>query len=244
MCAEYHIKAKFKDIEKILGQTVTNISSRDEWDTRVKMTVAAPALKIHDGKLQLDEFVFPANPFPNARMSQLESNKVKAEMIETDDQIVPITRVPLWKSSFHKFPCIVPMTSFLEPVYWGDHQGEVVEFTDPHSEVFFVAGIFIKPRVPSTGKLNGFALLTHTASEQMLKYHHRMIVLLRPEDCLDYLKANLSSEQRYEFLIKKRYAPKFKVSVKRKMAKGWEKRVEKHAAALADEMKYVHRLET
>jgi putative SOS response-associated peptidase YedK len=230
MCSEYHIKTKINEIADELGVPVKSASENKSWEQRIKFTLSAPVIAKRENELRVGELIFPAQPFPNSRLSQ----------IKEDDQVVRIYDIPLWKSSFKQFPCIVPMTSFLEPAYWGKNAGEVIEFTPPKENLFFAPGIVIKPRVPATGKLNGFSLLTHTASDQMLDYHHRLLVLLKPQAAVEYL--NLSSEthpeERFNFLIENRYIPEFKATKSRTMAKGWEKRVDQHLAALEDEKAY------
>lgn len=230
MCSEYHVKTKINEIADELGVPVKSVSENTAWDQRTKFTLHAPVIAKKEDEFRVGELIFPAQPFPNSRLSQ----------IKEDDQVVRIYDIPLWKQSFKQFPCIVPMTSFLEPAYWGKDAGSVIEFTPPKENLFFVPGIVIKPRVPATGKLNGFSLLTHTASEQMLQYHHRLLMLLKPEAAVEYL--NLDSEtdpeERFNFLIENRYVPEFKTMKSRHMAKGWDKRVDQHLAALEDEKAY------
>lgn len=234
MCAEYKVAVTFAGIERELGTAIDNLSARTEWDARVKLSLTAPVLAARGGKIKLNELVFPVNPFPNARLSRADGERV-----------VRIYDVPTWKTSFEKYPCVVPMTSFYEPAYWGAHKGEVIEFADSARGLMFVPAILIKPRVPATGKLNAFSLLTHTASDQMLGYHHRLLVMLKPADARTYLElTDVSAEERFEFLLEHRHVPRLKTATERKLAKGWDKRVEQHREALGDEEKYRKVLQT
>ncbi len=241
MCSEYSIKTKVEEVAKALGTSIKASGKDSAWDSRIKFTNFAPVVTLKANLPVIGELVFPANPFPNSRLSQASSNKNKTSTDESseEDQIVRIYDIPMWREGFSKNPCLVPMTSFFEPAYWGDHAGEVIEFKHPEEQLLFVPGFMIKPRVPSTGKLNGFTLLTHTASEQMLNYHHRLLVLLKPKEALEYLFLDKEDPvARFDFLLKHRLTPKFKTSKDRTMAKGWEKRVEDHESSLADENKY------
>ena len=241
MCAEYQIKATISEIQAELGFPIQKICPADSWSTRIKMSLAAPVIGVKEGEIRLNELIFPVDPFPNARLSQLESNKT--EVADAEDQIVRIYDIPLWKAGFEKYPCLVPMTSFFEPTYWGPFRGDVVEFRDPEHKILFVPSFLIKPREPATGKLNGFSLLTHTASKQIVGYHHRLLVFLEPQRALAYLKMeDLTAEERFEFLLAYRYVPDFNVSFDRVMAKNWERRVEDHEHALANENRYVEAL--
>ena len=229
MCSEFKTKTKLNEVEATIGESIESNASESSWDRTVKFTNSAPVLVKKKGVLTLEEMIFPAQPFPNSRLSQLK-----------EDQIVRIYDVPIWKTGFHQHPCLVPMTSFMEPAYWGPRRGEIVEFSPPASDkMFFVPGLVIKPRVPATGKFNGFSLLTHTASEQMLEFHHRQLVMLKPQQALEYLEMqDANPEERFNFLVENRYLPTFNVEKERNMAKGWEKRVDQHVEALNEEKHY------
>ena len=234
MCSEYHVKTTASEIERELGSNLNIRSPAAEWDKRIKFTTTAPVIRKAKDELVLDELIFPAQPFPNSRLSQLKEN----------DQIVRIYDVPLWKQAFTQFPCVVPLTSFMEPAYWGENAGSIMEFLPKETKHFFVPGLVIKPRVPATGQFNGFTLLTHTASQQMLQYHHRLLVLLTPEKALDYLNLKQpSAEDRYQFLLDNRHISTFQVEKSRTMARGWEKRVDEHKDSLESEMQYREALE-
>ncbi len=241
MCSEYHIKTNLMEIADELKTAIKTSVAKPEWDQRIKFSLSAPVIAKKENEIRLGELIFPVQPFPNSRLSQ----------VKEEGQVVRIYDVPLWKQGFSKFPCIVPMTSFLEPAYWGPNAGQIVEFSPPQGKLFFVPGFLIKPRVPASGKLNAFTLLTHTASEKMLQYHHRLLVLLEPEAALEYLNlsddarpahATLTPEDRFNFLIKNRFVPDFKTAKSRHMAKGWEKRVDQHLTALENEKAYLSTL--
>lgn len=229
MCSEYQVKITLKEMEEELKAPVNSSSEKMRWDQRTRFTMQAPVIRKKEKGFEVEELIFPAQPFPNSRLSQ----------VKEEDQVVRIYDIPLWKQSFKQAPCLVPMTSFLEPAYWGEKAGHVIEFFPPEDKLLFVPGIVIKPRVPATGKLNGFSLLTHTASKQMLAYHHRLLVLLKPEAAVSYLNlGEIDPQERFNFLIENRYVPEFKTTISRSMAKGWEKRVEQHLNALDDEKSY------
>lgn len=104
-----------------------------------------------------------------------------------------------------------------------------------------MAGMRINPRVPATGKLNGFSMLTHTPTEQMLQYHQRMLVFLKPAQARQWLEeSDFSAEDRLRFLLDQRYLPNLEVIVDRQMAKGWEKRQKEHLHKLDAEKRYLN----
>ena len=232
MCAEYQLRASVKDVQGALRPSVKNLTGQSGWDMRVKFTLRAPVIEMVQGDLQIVMAVFPAQPFPNARLSSVDSRD--------HESIVRVYEKPTWSEGFKSHRCLVPMTSFFEPVYWGDAAGTVQEFSDHASGLFFVPAIKIKPRVPPTGKTDGFSLLTHTASPQMLKYHHRLLVFLKPDDAVQWLVGDtVDVREKFDFLLSHRYTPELSVSQDRTMAKGWEKRASSHQDDLKEEEAYV-----
>jgi putative SOS response-associated peptidase YedK len=233
MCSEYTVSTNLKSVREELGTEIQNLGAAESWDQRVRLTTKAPILfKTVSGDVVLDEYVFPVQPFPNSRLSSLDSKTLD----DDDPQVKRIYDLPTWKKPFESAPCLVPMTSFIEPVYWGDQAGTAQEFKPPTGSLFFIPGIRIHGRVPKTEK--AFSLLTHTPSPQMLHYHHRLLVMLKPSEALAYLDAE-NAQERFDYLLKHRWVPNLKVTKNRNLAKGWEKKIEGHTASLASEKHYL-----
>jgi putative SOS response-associated peptidase YedK len=182
---------------------------------------------------RLVERVFPASPFPNSRLSGADTGDA--------ENIRRIYDLPTWKEGFRSERLLVPLTDFFEPAYWGSEKGAIMRFHVPEDEVFFIAAIAIKPNVPKTGKRDGFSLITHAATTQMLNYHHRLVVILRGKDALGFLEPG-TPEEKFNYLLEHRYTGPLEAEKERTMAKGWEKRVELHNSKLAHEMKYTDKL--
>lgn len=238
MCSEYTTKTSPKAVEKALGVPLLNWAENFEWGKTVKLYTQAPIIQRNGNRYELSEKVFPSSPMPNARLSGI-GNQSDGNDSEEDEhtQIRRIYEMPRWKDAFENRPLIVPMSSFTEFAYWGDSAGTAQDFTISNEEVLFAAGIEIKPFTPKGEKSDGFAILTHTATDQMLKYHQRLIVLLKPEDAITYLDV-MSSKERFDFLIEKRYTSDLHVEKLRNMAKGWEKRIPVQTSKLEREHKY------
>ncbi len=237
MCAEYEVRTSQRKIEDALQRRVGNNTGQDSWDLHVRFTDLAPVIELENGNLAIKKRVFPAHPFPNARLSGAVDGK-------NPSQIKKIFELPTWKQGFEKERCVVIATQFLEPAYWGPSAGAVMKFALPDNEVFFIAAIAIRPNKPATGTRNGFALLTHSATEQMLEFHHRLVVALKPEHALEYLSFPpiAAPSEILEYLVNHRYAGQLNYSVARQMAKGWEKRVQAHKEDLRSELEYIETL--
>lgn len=239
MCSEFTIKTTPEQLAESLDREIINSSSVNGWDRHIRLTNKAPILYLEKDQVSLAEGIFPQAPFPNSRLSGLEVEEGSRD----DNQVKRIYERPTWKKGFEQNPCLIPMTSFLEPVYWGDKIGSVVEFTPSEDELLFTAGIRIKPRVPKTETLNGFSLLTHTPTPQMLKYHHRLLVFLKPADAMEWIEdLDSTAQEKFNFLLNKRYLPKLEVNVQRKMASGWKARADKHVRSLEQEKQYIQTL--
>lgn len=239
MCAEANIKTTDKAIREALGVPFVNKTGEVEWNKRVKLTDSFPTIDTTGEQLELQNRVFPAVPFPNSRLSDLVMSKVTGE-----EEIVRIYERPTWRDGFTSHRCLTVLTSFFEPAYWGDDAGTIQEFSSKVDEVLFVASIKIQPKKPATGKVDGVSLLTHTPSDAMIQYHHRLLVFLKAEHAVEWIAGGKSDPyKKFEYLIQNRYVPQLETRKERTMAKGWEKRVENHLHALEDERRYMAALQ-
>lgn len=239
MCSEYTVKFSQKDLEAALSRAVVNTTGERTWDKKVGIAGTGPLL-VEDGKdIKLIEATFPVRPFPNARLSGSESkeqdpalgpSKPKVDLVRIYDRAT-------WKKGFIEGRRLAVMSTFREPAYWGEDQGTVKEFSLADQPLLFVPAIKIKAQVPKVDE--AFALLTHTASEQMLQYHQRLLVLLKPKDAIEWLIGGKADpEEKFEFLLKHRFVPTFEATTQRKMAAGWKPRVLQHESALRRELAY------
>lgn len=228
MCSEYSLKITQQQITAALVSKMKNLSAEAVWDQRIRMSQSAPVLYDGGEGIVLDKSIFPVQPFPNSRLSGLEGEALKR-----------IYDRPTWKKSFTEKTCLIPLTSFFEPVYWGEDAGSVMEFIPKKEDVLFVAGMRIQPRVPATGKTNAFTMLTHTPTALIQKYHQRMLVFLRADAARQWLApSEETAEGKLKFLLQNRYLPDLEVAVDRQMAKGWEKRQEQHLHKRDEEESY------
>jgi putative SOS response-associated peptidase YedK len=235
MCAEAMIRANTKRIEKFLDRSLVVKTQETDWNRRVKLTDKFPTIEAEREVFELHERVFPVMPFPNSRLSDLVFDDRRGE-----ERLVRIYDRPTWSQGFTSERCLVVMTSFFEPAYWGPEAGTVQEFSPKVDEILLVAAIKIKPVKPSTGLRNGVSLLTHVPTEFMAQYHHRLLVFLKPSDGLEWISGGKSDPvEKFNRLLEMRYFPELEAKKDRTMAKGWEKRVVKHEEALLDEKKYI-----
>lgn len=240
MCSEYTSKTTQKELEDALTVSLKNLMNESSWDKKIKMSLQSPILELQNNEIVLTEARFPTPPpFPNSRLSDLKENKRTGEI-----ELTRIYDVASWKHGFNLAPCIVPMKSFIEPVYWGPELGSAMRFSSEQGEQLFVAGLRMIRSEKEDKTLAGFSLITHTASEQMLKYHHRLIVKLKAPAAIDYLAFDGTPEERFNFLLENRYMPNLKAEKDRTMVKKPKSRIDEQVAKLEKEMQYREFLKT
>ena len=243
MCSEYQLMTAAKKVDEAIGFTVRDPKpGLGQFEFHIRIYGQAPIIVVDcDGEAKFEYAQFslkpPGTPYStfNARLADWDDKK---------DQAKKITDRATWKKPFAATRCLVPMTSFFEPIYSGDNAGQMMAFSSPDAPVLFAAGIFAEgPNPKKPGELYvGFAMIIHSALPHVLQVgHHRSPVLLKSADARSYLCDSMPANERYEMLLAKRSAPRL-VSVKvRDLSKGWQKRVAANTQAHEEEMEFVRR---
>ncbi|MES2857469.1 MAG: SOS response-associated peptidase family protein, partial [Bdellovibrionota bacterium] len=201
------IKANTEKVKKLFDRPILVRTKETEWDRRVKLTNSFPTIEpAADGNsLELRDRLFPVMPFPNSRLSDVVINAATGE-----EELVRIYNRPTWAPGFKAERCLVVMTSFFEPAYWGSEAGTVQEFSSNEDEILLVAAIKIKPIKPATGQRDAVSLLTHVPSEFMLQYHQRLLVFLKPDAGVEWISGgavggNTDPQKKFDFLLANRH---------------------------------------
>lgn len=133
-----------------------------------------------------------------------------------------------WKDAFARHRCIVPITSFREPCYWGTPAGKEVNFyrTDD-KPLLAAAGIYsvwVSPDKQQTKLL--MSLLMRPAMPYVLDNgHHRSPFFLSPDGFDDWLGGG-KRRPKESLEVLKEYAeePELAYHVAREMGPTWKKR--------------------
>lgn len=147
-------------------------------------------------------------------------------------RIESVLRWP-WKEAFTNFRCVVPLSAFREPSYWGPADGSEVYFHRVDSGLLHVAAIYRLWTTPDRSKqLYTMSFLMRPASSYVMEHGHHRQPLFIEEDGFDEW---LSPERLQSFdalRILRRYAatPELTHRHARDMAPSWTKR---QAAAVA-----------
>ncbi len=112
-----------------------------------------------------------------------------------NSRIETIKNKPFWNNLFNKNRCILPMTGFHE---WKPDGKKKIQYKVylPDFPVFFVPGLYVEDK--NTKQLCA-SLITTEPNSFMLDVHHRMPVLLRPDDAEMFLTNTL--KQNFELCI-------------------------------------------
>lgn len=241
MCAEYLIRGNIRKGLRQAGIAITEQREDEELVRRIRLFSFAPVIVQADGKFLLEDMQFSLKPkgvpYPtfNARIESWDEKKKK---------VVPIFEKPTWKKPFLTSRCLVPISAFVEPIYVGDHAGEMVQFSERDDLLLLAAGIYERSVDKKTvEEYSGFSLVMDAPSDFVLKTgHHRQPVLLNPGKADEWLQEDeIDPDWGFKFLKTNRANPKLKVDTDRKMAKGWERRIAENQAKVEKELKFIEK---
>lgn len=131
-----------------------------------------------------------------------------------------------WKTSFQKYRCVVPMTSFREACYWGETEGTEVHFAASDGRLLLAAGIFsFHARDADDPELKMSVIMRPALPFVMEHGHHRSPFFLRPEGIDQWMqRTSRSADELIEVLRQFAATPDLNCEVDRHMAASWTKR--------------------
>lgn len=234
MCAEYQLdKNTEKEILEFLEREYrTPIEHR--YASRIRLFSEAPI--VHDDDFKIAPMHFSLKP-PSMKYATFNARLYDYDL--KTDKVVSIAEKRTWKKPLAETRCLVPMSGFVEPIYTGEHAGEMVEFKDRKLPLLFAAGIYETSMDPKTGRpYTGFSIIMDHPNDFIRKTgHHRQPVFLKRDAFGDWLSADLQTDDAIQILNTAKQPLDLTVKTDRKMAKGWEKRV---AAFLEKSEKELH----
>lgn len=223
MCAQFILKIKANQLSLkygiILPEWLNEEGVEQIIDERFLPYRQAPVVFLGDTGPQFKKMSFSLVP------SWAQEFKVK--FATHNARLETIEAKPTWKTPFMRNHCLVPMTSFIEPIYEGSFAGQMVEFFQKEDQLLSAAGIFDIWKNPQTQENHySFSIITSPPSDFMLSLGHDRSPLFLSENAqMDWLSLNSSSVQKLKnFLNDKKIIPELGVRTDRYLKKGWEKR--------------------
>ncbi len=243
MCAEFMIRASDQKIRAGLGLPPGR-DDQDEvdWNLHARLYSKAPVVVREANAAVIKKMGFSlkpkGTPFPTFNTRLLSWDEKKG-------LIVPFFEKPTWRGPLREHRCLVPISGFIEPIYSGEHGGQMVQFKPRSGEILYGAGLFADEIDKETGEVyEGFSLMIHTPSDFVLKIgHHRQPLFLTPETAKEWIQPQkIEPEWAVEFLTENRYMPDLEAETVRLMARGWEKRVAESEKKHRSELQFIERL--
>jgi putative SOS response-associated peptidase YedK len=134
-----------------------------------------------------------------------------------------ISEKPTFKGAFVKRHCVIPMNSFIEPIYLNEHAGNMVAFSS--REIMYAAGIWEEWVDQKGGEvLSSFAIITSDPIPFVENVGHDRSPVFIPESLVEtWLRSEGEKpEQLTDFLERNKFHPSFFTEIDRPMAKGWD----------------------
>lgn len=187
----------------------------DETDLLVTPHRLAPVVVFRDQALIAEPMKFSLLP--------RWSKEPKVKFATHNARLESIVEKPTWRDSFKKRHCIVPMTSFIEPIYEGSEAGHMVAFHKPDMNWLLAAGIWDEWTNKDSGEvIESFSIITTTPLPFVeTTGHDRSPLFLNTASAEEWLRAESGD---VEWLTAKADKPEVAVTRFRPMKAGWEKR--------------------
>lgn len=215
MCNRYQLRTNLHSICRELGvQSTLDF----EVPAEVFPYTLAPVLAINrDGDRELRPMTFG--------MGDRDGSSSRRAHVLNNARIESRSKWP-WKTSFEKYRCVVPMTSFREACYWGETAGTEVSFEASDGQLLLAAGIFsFHAQHPDDPGLKMSVIMRPALPFVMEHGHHRSPFFIRPEGLDQWMqRTTRSADESIEVLRRFAAAPDLKCEVDRHMAASWTKR--------------------
>ena len=172
MCAQFMIRASVKDLALKYG---IQIPETVLWKERILPFAKAPVITAQG--LRLMTFSLIPSWFQASETAKRPKFATYNARLET------VQEKATWKKPFLNNHCLVPMTSFIEPIYEGEWGGNMISFNSPG--LMTAAGIWDQWTNHATGEIiESFAILTQEPCPLIKNVgHDRQPVFLKDSQC-------------------------------------------------------------
>ena len=229
MCSFYNLKTNHHQILIWSG-----VASDQDWPESVAVKQFGPALKLNDdGKRELASMRFGLIPASAKSVDQYKPAYNNARFENLD-------KWP-WKLSLSTSRCIVPLTSFREPCYWGETAGRMVHFYSPECSILGVAAICEQLQGASVDLWSMTMIMRPASKFVMENGHQRQPFFVHPDGFDDWLVGRKNLKKCRTALARWCHAPELSYRDSVPMKPGWEKRQPTALAKRDDELQSIAR---
>lgn len=226
MCAQFTLIKTLKELTERLNLTILE---EILFPNRVVPSSKAPVVTKRPEGRDLRTMRFGLIPSwskePNVKFATYNA-RLMSDDKKTGKQ-VPIYEKPTWRSAFQTRHCLVPMTTFIEPIYDGELAGNMVSFGREDQGILIAAGIWEEWANTSTGEvIPSFAILTDDPLPFVEKLgHDRSPVFLKDTIFDEWLNPRKDGPKEFIKLLREnKEVPPLVAAIDRPLAKGWERR--------------------
>ena len=224
MCNRYNIKGTTKDVAEFFRATVPTVFDMPSDD--ILPGYLAPGLLLNqDGERELVPMQFglaklgASDPFDR----KFPNNNARIEKYNSWP----------WKLPFKEHRCVLPLSEFREPCYWGDTAGTEVYFTPEDGKYLGVAGLYNVWKSQGPEKFYSMTFLMRPASKYVMENGHQRQPFFIEERGFDsWMKPGVRDPQESLAVLREfAYEQPFHHKLAREMAPSWKTR---QKARLAD----------
>jgi putative SOS response-associated peptidase YedK len=216
MCNRFNVKGTARQVAEFVQATLP----RDFlWKEEMLPLGMTPGVWIADGRRELVPMQFglakPGAEEPGDR--KFPNNNARVEKYD---------KWP-WKDPFKSRRCVVPLSSFREPCYWGEPAGKEVNFHAPDQDYLGVACLYNLWKPPTKGEpLVTMTFLMRPACRYVMEQgHHRQPFFLHPDGFNAWMApGSRDTEDSLQVLQEYAFEPELAYEVVRELAPSWKSR--------------------
>ncbi len=217
MCNRYNVRGSTNELAEYFGATLPkmfDMPSRDIFPGEL----APGLLRNQDGERELVPMQFglakigTSDPFDR----KWPNNNARIEKIDGWP----------WKIPIKSHRCILPLSMFCEPCYWGEPAGTEVYFKPSDDKYLGVAGLYNVWKGQGVEQLYSMTFLMRPASEYVMENGHQRQTFFIEDAGFDAWMEPVARDSKESLAILREYVyePSFSLETVRHLAESWTKR--------------------
>ena len=217
MCAQFTLKISKKDLYDFYG---IEVASDFVFDKKILPYQNSLVILNKNSKFELREMSFSLVPS--------WSKEPKAKFATHNARVETLNEKPTWKNVLRSKRCLIPISSFIEPIYENEMAGNMVSFHNPNHTLLTAAGLYDEWVNKETGQvIESFSIITSEPPDFVSKVgHDRCPIFLHKKDFNFWMDPkNNDGLALSNFLLQQKIIPDLTVQIDRPLKRGWEKRV-------------------
>jgi len=191
MCAQFEVKFNSKTFARLInGEEDENFF----YEKRVLPYTNSLVLLKNEERLGLKEMSFSLVPS--------WSKTKKVSFATHNARVETITEKDTWRIPFLTKRCLVPLNSFIEPIYENEFAGNMVKFAEANGNVLYAGGLWDQWVDKQSGEiLESFTIITRPPLSYIEKAgHDRSPIFLDEKSFNDWLNPTMKEAQLLELL--------------------------------------------